>query len=278
MRITLIISCLLLMILLTACSFEVRSAKEFSEEEILKKNWHVKAEENNTGKASIYMGAGDLFISSTSENFISADFRFTSTKMEPFYNLENKDEYSVLNIWQGEETKSNIAETEGNGLKISLKDEEEKKNFKVDLDFDVKKPKKDLGFNEWKISLHQSLIQELNVAQGFGKATIDLRKMDLRQADIETGMGKSELYLDGNQTDSLIVNINTGVGSLDIYLPSNINAEIEVNKGIGTFSSGGFKKQDSIYYNPKADENKSPLKIICNIGVGKVKIHHYDSV
>ena len=82
MRITLIISCLLLLILLTACSFKMKEAKDYSEDEIMKKDWRLNAEEYSSSTASIMIGAGELRVSSTSESLISADFSYTSADFE----------------------------------------------------------------------------------------------------------------------------------------------------------------------------------------------------
>lgn len=108
----------------------------------------------------------------------------------------------------------------------------------------------------WDVRLTPEVPLKLELGGGVGPATFDLRKLRLRDVELDGGVGETTLHLPASdshynvEVDSgignmniivepnadLTINIDGGVGNTNLRLPAGIPLRIEANGGLGNLN------------------------------------------
>ncbi len=123
---------------------------------------------------------------------------------------------------------------------------------------------------QWDISLTDELPMDLSVQLGVGSSILAFDTLNLRNLNIEMGVGETEIDLSGDWQEDLNVSIEGGVGSATIFLPKDIGVIIEVKGGIGTIHSDGLIQNGNEYTNELYNNSQANLIIDIEAGIGEI--------
>src|SRR5690554_1303845 len=123
---------------------------------------------------------------------------------------------------------------------------------------------------QWDISLSEEIPMDLSVKLGVGSSILAFDTINLRNLDIEMGVGETELNLEGDWKEDVNVSIGGGVGSATIILPKNIGVIIEVEGGIGTVNADGLISNGHVYTNELYNSSPANLTMDIEAGIGEI--------
>lgn len=84
----------------------------------------------------------------------------------------------------------------------------------------------------WDIALSPAVPLVLNVEGGVGPTSMNLSGLQVREIDVETGVGTLSVTLP-QQDERIYVDLDGGVGQTKVYIPANANAELDIDGGVG---------------------------------------------
>jgi hypothetical protein len=126
--------------------------------------------------------------------------------------------------------------------------------------------------NKWDVNLSNDIPIELKLDFGAGEGHLDLREIDLRDLDIDMGVGELTIDLTGKLKEDLKVTIDGGIGSATIYLPEDIGVRVKVDGGIGSVDARGMHKNDHSYTNDAYGETDITINIEIDAGIGSIDL------
>ncbi|MBU9713125.1 toast rack family protein [Evansella tamaricis] len=156
----------------------------------------------------------------------------------------------------------------GNRGYLNVKEKGSRTFFTMNFDFFSSKNNR----NDWNITLNESIPINLRVQTGVGTSEINLEGLQLTDLNIDTGVGETIVDLSGDWVESFDSNISTGVGETVIILPTDVGVRLEINQGLGSISVDGLTKDGIYYVNDAYDGGDVVLTIFIDSGVGDVKV------
>ncbi|WP_066496747.1 toast rack family protein [Abyssisolibacter fermentans] len=135
-----------------------------------------------------------------------------------------------------------------------------------------------IGIGKSNLNFSELNVQNIKVDTGVGDSNIILNGVYNSPIDIEIkgGLGNTDINLKGDFNENVTADIQGGLGDIDILLPKDIGVKVEVELGLGDIKVNGLKKvsedNEKIYKNDLYD--KSNVKIILKIeaGMGDIKL------
>ncbi|WP_163100056.1 toast rack family protein [Peribacillus alkalitolerans] len=125
--------------------------------------------------------------------------------------------------------------------------------------------------NEWNLMLSEDIPMSLDVNVGAASTKLDLKGIELKDLDIDAGVGNLTVDLGGDWEDSFETNIKAGVGKTTIVLPSEVGVKITSKKGIGSTNIVDFiSKGDGVYVNEAYEDADVIITVNTDLGVGEV--------
>ena len=95
--------------------------------------------------------------------------------------------------------------------------------------------------NRWDLALASGVPTNISLKMGVGQGAIDLSGVDVRHLEAVTGVGETEIDLNGPRSADVSGTITTGVGETTVRLPSNVGVQITGGgDGLGNVSSEGL--------------------------------------
>jgi hypothetical protein len=228
--------------------------------ELQRKTESVALEGAEEVDVAIAMGAGELTLDGGADGLMSADFAYNVGGWEPDVS------YSVS----------------GNTGTLRL----EQPSFELD-NFTI--PDGDVRY-EWDVRLGDGIPLTLDVKLGAGQSQFDLKSLDLRSLNLQTGAGDAALELGGTLSDleiqmgagqmqvdlsgnwqqDLDATIRGGVGRLTVRLPDDVGVRLEVNQGLGNVTATGLSRDNDTYVNSAYGDSDITLNIDISGGVGEI--------
>jgi predicted membrane protein len=131
-----------------------------------------------------------------------------------------------------------------------------------------------LGKNEyeWDLRLNREVPLDLTVHFGAGEAHLNVGGLTLRSVDVEMGVGRLALDLDGRPKQSYNVNVSGGVGEATIHLPAGVGVDAEATGGIGSIQASGLRKRGDRYFNDAYADSKVTIHLTVHGGVGSIRL------
>ncbi|WP_432362379.1 toast rack family protein [Sporosarcina sp. UB5] len=126
--------------------------------------------------------------------------------------------------------------------------------------------------NDWDLQLTNEIPIDLNVDMGVSKSTLKLEGLQLNSLSIDSGVGDSVIDLSGDWSKGFRADMDMGVGDVTFILPKQTGVRITVKKGLGSVDLKEFTRQnDGVYVNEAYADSNVTIDLFLDIGVGDVK-------
>ena len=125
---------------------------------------------------------------------------------------------------------------------------------------------------DWKLILNDSLPLSLKLELGAGKSDLNLSELNLKNVDIEAGVGETLIDLSGDWQESFKVNVDSGVGKTRMILPKHVGVKLDVDRGVGRVNADYFMRVGDSYQNQAYENATVTIEIDIDVGVGEVTI------
>ncbi|HHW38167.1 MAG TPA: hypothetical protein GXX18_13180 [Bacillales bacterium] len=190
---------------------------------------------------SIRLGAGDLTLSGNTTKAAEVDFSYNVEELKPVidYNIvEGKGQLSII--------QSNMNKPMGNMEGLEYKGD---------------------------VVLNNNLPVTLYVKTGAGVNILDLREVQLQNAEIYTGVGQTTINFASDYNKGFDASIESGMGNTEIIVPKNVGVKVSMENGIGKVETEGLISLDKDnYVNESYEKANVKINFKIRMGVGDLKI------
>jgi hypothetical protein len=199
----------------------------------------IQAENANSVRANLKIGAGELDLTGGADQLMEADFAYNVADWKPKVNYDVSGEEGELSLRQGS----------GGGVRLGG---------------DAR--------NEWDIRLNDELPTDLVVQMGAGESELDLDSLTLTGVSLQMGAGKTTVDLTGDYAQDFDTSIQGGVGEATILLPSDVGVRATAEGGIGTINAEGLQREGDSYVNDLYGQSQVTLRVDVQGGVGEINL------
>jgi uncharacterized protein DUF2154 len=207
--------------------------------EMKRESQSIQAENAQSVRANLKIGAGELNVSGGADALMEADFSYNVAEWKPKVNYDVSGETGELIVKQGS----------GGG---------------VNLGGDAR--------NEWDIRLNDQVPTTLSVQMGAGESDLDLDDLTLTGLELEMGAGRTTIDLTGDYDRDFVASIQGGVGQATVQLPSEVGVRVEAQGGLGEINAEGLQKEGEAYVNDAYGDSEVTLDIDIQGGVGQINL------
>jgi N-terminal domain of toast_rack, DUF2154 len=207
--------------------------------EMQRESQSIQAENAQSVRANLKIGAGELNVSGGADALMEADFSYNVAEWKPKVNYDVSGETGKLIVKQGS----------GGG---------------VNLGGDAR--------NEWDIRLNDQVPTTLSVQMGAGESDLDLDDLTLTGLELEMGAGRTTIDLTGDYDRDFVASIQGGVGQATVQLPSEVGVRVEAQGGLGEINAEGLQKEGEAYVNDAYGDSEVTLDIDIQGGVGQINL------
>jgi uncharacterized protein DUF2154 len=207
--------------------------------EMQRESQSIQAENAQSVRANLKMGAGELNLTGGADQLMEADFAYNVADWKPKVSYAVSGDTGELNVRQG---------SDGG----------------VRLGGDVR--------NEWDIRLNDEVPANLSVQMGAGESDLDLDDLTLRGLDLEMGAGRTTIDLTGDYDRDFVASIQGGVGQATVQLPSEVGVRVEAQGGLGEINAEGLQKEGEAYVNDAYGDSEVSLDVDIQGGVGQINL------
>jgi len=207
--------------------------------EMQRESQSIQAENAQSVRANLKMGAGELNVSGGADALMEADFAYNVADWKPKVNYDVSGDTGELSVRQGSD----------GGIRLGG---------------DAR--------NEWDISLNDEVPTDLSVQMGAGESDLDLDDLTLTGLDLEMGAGRTTIDLTGDYDQDLVASIQGGVGQATVQLPSEVGVRVEAQGGLGEINAEGLQKEGEAYVNDSYGDSEVNLDVDIQGGVGQINL------
>jgi N-terminal domain of toast_rack, DUF2154 len=207
--------------------------------EMQRESQSIQAQNAQSVRANLKMGAGELNLTGGADALMEADFSYNVADWKPKVNYDVSGETGELIVRQGS----------GGGVRLGG---------------DAR--------NEWDISLNDEVPTNLSVQMGAGESDLDLDDLTLTGLDLEMGAGRTMIDLTGDYDQDLVASIQGGVGQATVQLPSEVGVRVEAQGGLGEINAKGLQKEGEAYVNDSYGDSEVTLDVDIQGGVGQINL------
>ena len=193
-------------------------------------------------RVELKIAVGELRVSGGAKKLLDADFVYNVPSWKPQVKYEVQGKEGMLTVRQPETSRSGGGKSK----------------------------------NEWNLSLNDKIPLDLHVECGVGTSNFELGSLSLDDLEIQTGVGETTVELLGDWKKDLHASIKGGIGKVTLRLPGNVGVHVESDKGIGSVSAPGLKKQGNTYTNEAYGRSKVTLSINVQAGIGEIQLELAD--
>ena len=198
----------------------------------------VERDSSELVRVNLIMGAGNLRVDSGTDKLAAADFTYNLASWKPEMRYTRAAGRGSLTIRQSESHQPHLGKNE----------------------------------YEWDLRLNREVPLDLTVHFGAGEARLNVGDLTLRSVDVEMGVGRLDLDLDGRPKQSYNVNVSGGVGEATIHLPAGVGVDAEATGGIGSIQASGLRKTGDRYFNDAYPDSKVTIRLTVHGGVGSIRL------
>ncbi|MGJ7921917.1 toast rack family protein [Neobacillus sp. LXY-4] len=124
--------------------------------------------------------------------------------------------------------------------------------------------------NKWDLKVNDDVPLELKVNSGASESNLNLTGLQLRDLDVNAGIGDITIDLGGKWEESFDVSLDMGVGQSTIILPEDVGVKIKSTKGIGHAEFVDFiSKGNGVYVNEAYENADVIINVKTTLGVGE---------
>jgi hypothetical protein len=125
---------------------------------------------------------------------------------------------------------------------------------------------------EWDLRVAEDIPLYVRVEFGAGQAQLDLGSMNLRDVQVDMGVGHMTMDLRGNPKRDYSVRVHGGVGEAIVRLPGNVGVQADANGGIGSIQAQNLKGSHGHWVNDAWDSAKVRVRVNVEGGVGSIRL------
>jgi hypothetical protein len=207
--------------------------------EMQRQSHSIQAENAQSVRANLKMGAGELTLSGGADQLMEAEFSYNVADWKPKVNYDVSGETGELMVRQGS----------GGGIRLGG---------------DAR--------NEWDIRFNDEVPTNLSVQMGAGESNLDLDSLTLTGLDLEMGAGRTTIDLTGDYDRDLVASIQGGVGQATVQLPSEVGVRVEAQGGLGEINAEGLQMEGEAYVNDAYGDSETSLDVDIQGGVGQINL------
>lgn len=187
-------------------------------------------------KINFDFGAANFKLNSTNASLISMK---THSNIERDYNFESKinNDLTIVDIFEEPE-------------------------FSIQNIFQIKNIHSDIN-----LLIQENTQTKLNLDYGAVESTMDLRKLNIKELNINSGATSSTIYFGTNPID---VEIDTGASEFNFYFEEDIGIEIKIDGGLLDSNFKDFKKIRDTYYSKNYNSSNKNIKINIDAGASSI--------
>jgi hypothetical protein len=222
-----------------ACGTQRGGTQQQEVGEMQRESQSIQAENAQTVRTNLKMGAGELNVSGGADQLMEADFAYNVADWKPEVNYDVSGEEGELTVRQGS----------GGGVRLGG---------------DAR--------NEWDIAFNDEVPTNLSVQMGAGESDLDLDDLTLTGLDLEMGAGRTTIDLTGAYQRDLVASIQGGVGQATVQLPSEVGVRVEAQGGLGEINAEGLQKEGEAYVNDAYGDSEVTLDVDIQGGVGQINL------
>ena len=101
--------------------------------------------------------------------------------------------------------------------------------------------------NDWRIQLNTSLAWQLDISAGAVTADLDLRRLNLRGVEVQSGVSRLAVRL-GDPAAEVPVDLQLSTGLVDLYLPRSATVEVRVDGlSVDNFRDAGLTRDADVW-------------------------------
>jgi hypothetical protein len=126
--------------------------------------------------------------------------------------------------------------------------------------------------NRWDLELNNSVLLDLKLRCGAGRARLELGDLALNDVNVQMGAGQVDMDLSGHPSRSYSVNVAGGVGQATIHLPRGVGVRAQAHGGLGSINVEGLTKHGDYYSNDLYGNSKVNVLVQVEGGVGEIKL------
>jgi hypothetical protein len=207
--------------------------------EMQRESQSIQAENAQSVRANLRMGAGELNLTGGADQLMEADFAYNVPDWKPKVNYDVSGDMGELTVRQGD----------GGGVRLGG---------------DAR--------NEWDIRFNDEVPTNLSVQMGAGESDLDLDDLTLSGLELEMGAGRTTIDLTGDYERDLVASIQGGVGQATVQLPSEVGVRVEAQGGLGEINAEGLQKEGEAYVNDAYGDSEDTLDVDIQGGVGQINL------
>lgn len=125
---------------------------------------------------------------------------------------------------------------------------------------------------EWDVRLSDTAPFDVAVHLGAGDAEFSLSSLNLRNVQVDMGVGKVDMDLRGMPQRSYDVRINGGVGEARVRLPEKVGIIATASGGIGAINVSGLEQRNGRWTRRGEENNPIVIRVDVKGGVGEIRI------
>jgi len=224
-------------VLLSSCGTQRGGTQQVGE--MQRESKSVQAQNVDSARAKLQMGAGELNLTGGADQLMEADFSYDVADWKPRVSYDVSGAEGDLVVKQGS----------GGGVRLGGK-----------------------ARNEWDISLNDEMPTDLVVQMGAGESDLDLDSLSLTGLDLQMGAGKTTVDLTGDYTQDFDASIKGGVGEATVLLPSEIGVRARAQGGLGSINAKGLQREGESYLNDAYGDSDVTLDVDVQGGVGEINL------
>lgn len=126
--------------------------------------------------------------------------------------------------------------------------------------------------NTWDIQLDSQIPLDLEIHTGASASTLDLNSLDLTSMRVETGVGETNVNLDGAWQHDVNAAIKGGLGALTVTLPDSMGVRVDHSSGLVGWETSGLMESGGYYVNQAYGNSPYTLFLQIEAGVGSVNL------
>lgn len=144
---------------------------------------------------------------------------------------------------------------------------------------DVEQPSRVVGATwpgnvryDWDLKFNRSVPMNLDINLGVGKSEVDLDGVNVRNLNLVAGVGEGSVDLSGPRTSDLDASIKAGIGKLTLILPTEVGVQVKAQAGLGHIDGDGLKVENDAWVNDAWGKSKTSVRIELQGGIGEVEM------
>lgn len=186
---------------------------------------------------ALVMGAGELRVDGGAPRLMDASFRFNVPSWEPVVSYNRDGGRAALSVSQ-----PNSSAPRGRGE------------------------------NRWELKFNDTVPMDLRATLGAGEATLTIGTLNLQGVEINQGVGQLTVDLRGAPKRSYEARVNGGVGEARVRLPRDVGIVASAAGGLGGINVDGLEKRGDTWVNPQHEHDPIAIRLIVKRGIGEISI------